>query len=186
MVVPNVTRFFLTLFLMGLLFVFNGPWLLAQNKVRLVLATATTGGTYYPVGVGIATLITNTLEPSENISMTAVTSAGSGENIQLLMNREADLAILQSLYGTMAWQGRGRYRESPQTFIRTVTRLWENVEHIAVLRKYAITQAFAALGSEDLELLEFTEEQCRAVNSTYPASLFSPWLLYITENKENE
>jgi TRAP transporter TAXI family solute receptor len=108
-----------------------------DKKLQLVLATATTGGTYYPVGVAIATITTNNLDVSDNISMTAITSAGSGENIQLLKNREADMAIIQSLYGAMAWQGRGRYKDKPQRYIRSLTVLWENVEHFVLLEKYA-------------------------------------------------
>ena len=108
-----------------------------DKKLQLVLATATTGGTYYPVGVAIATITTNNLAASDNISMTAITSAGSGENIQLLKNKEADLAIIQSLYGAMAWQGRGRYKDKPQRYIRSLTVLWENVEHFVILEKYA-------------------------------------------------
>ncbi len=110
-----------------------------DKKLQLVLATATTGGTYYPVGVAIATITTNNLNASDNISMTAITSAGSGENIQLLKNKEADLAIIQSLYGAMAWQGRGRYEDKPQRYIRSLTVLWENVEHFVILDKYVDT-----------------------------------------------
>jgi TRAP transporter TAXI family solute receptor len=110
-----------------------------DKKLQLVLATATTGGTYYPVGVAIATITTNNLDASNNISMTAITSAGSGENIQLLKNKEADLAIIQSLYGAMAWHGRGRYEDKPQRYIRSLTVLWENVEHFVILEKYAET-----------------------------------------------
>jgi TRAP transporter TAXI family solute receptor len=111
----------------------------SDKKLQLVLATATTGGTYYPVGVAIATITTNNLGQSDNISMTAITSAGSGENIQLLKNKEADLAIIQSLYGAMAWQGRGRYEGKPQRYIRSLTVLWENVEHFVILQKYVDT-----------------------------------------------
>ena len=107
-----------------------------DKKVRLILATATTGGTYYPVGVAIATLITTHLEDSDGISMTAISSAGSGENIQLLKNREADLAIIQSLNGEMARQGRGRYQGDPQRYFRSVSILWENVEHFVILEKF--------------------------------------------------
>ena len=74
---------------------------------NLILATATIGGTYYPVGVGIAMVTSTNLD---SINMTSITSAGSGENIQLIKNREADLAILQGLYGAMAWYGKGIYR----------------------------------------------------------------------------
>ncbi len=110
-----------------------------EKKLQLVLATATTGGTYYPVGVAIATITTNNLDVSDNITMTAITSAGSGENIQLLKNKEADLAIIQNLYGAMAWQGRGRYKDKPQRYIRSITALWENVEHFVILEKYSET-----------------------------------------------
>ena len=98
----------------------------------MILATATTGGTYYPVGVAIATLTTRELEDSQGISLTAISSAGSGENLQLLQNREADLAIIQSLFGVMARQGRGRYQDLPQTYLRSICILWDNFEHFAV------------------------------------------------------
>ncbi len=107
-----------------------------EKKIRLILATATTGGTYYPVGVAIATLISTHLEDSDNILMSAISSAGSGENIQLLKNREADLAIIQSLYGEMARQGKGRFEDDPQTFLRSISVLWENVEHFVILEKF--------------------------------------------------
>lgn len=107
-----------------------------EKKTRLILATATTGGTYYPVGVAIATLTSTHLEDSDNILMSAISSAGSGENIQLLKNREADLAIIQSLNGEMARQGKGRYEDDPQSFLRSVSILWENVEHFVILEKF--------------------------------------------------
>jgi len=128
---------FLLLFLIALVMV-TLPGIF-DKKLQLVLATATTGGTYYPVGVAIATITTNNLDASDNISMTAITSAGSGENIQLLKNNEADLAIIQSLYGAMAWQGKGRYEDKPQRYIRSLTVLWENVEHFVILEKYVET-----------------------------------------------
>ncbi|MFC2160613.1 TAXI family TRAP transporter solute-binding subunit [Acidobacteriota bacterium] len=107
-----------------------------EKKARLILATATTGGTYYPVGVAISTLTTTQLEKTDNILMTAITSAGSGENIQLLKNGEADLAIIQSLNGEMARQGKGRYEDDPQPFLRSISVLWENVEHFVILKKF--------------------------------------------------
>jgi TRAP transporter TAXI family solute receptor len=215
-----------------------------EKKIRLILATATTGGTYYPVGVAIATLTTTQLEDSNNILMTAISSAGSGENIQLLKNKEADLAIIQSLNGEMARQGKGRYLGDPQPFLRSVSVLWENVEHFVILERFvssgnmsdlehlrkkkfsigrrgsgteisgreilkslgfspekdfrlsflgyspsanalqngrivgmnipagppasAITQAYAAVGVKNLRILEFTDDQVKAVNTVYP------------------
>ena len=62
---------------------------MAQNNKRLIIATATTGGTYYPVGVGIGTLISLKLAKNDGITATAINSAGSGENIEMLNNKEA-------------------------------------------------------------------------------------------------
>lgn len=214
-----------------------------NNSRALILATATTGGTFYPVGVGIANLINTKLAASDQITMNAINSAGSGENIQLLKNREADLAILQGLFGAMAWQGQGKYEDGPERTMRSITMLWENVEHFVIAKQYietgniqdlenvkgesfsigkrnsgsetsgrailteldyaadedfnleyigytessealqngriagmnipagvpvgAITQAYAAMGSDQLTILEFTAEQVAQVNSTY-------------------
>lgn len=110
-----------------------------QKRIRLILATATTGGTYYPVGVAIATLTTNELKKTDNIYMTAITSAGSGENIQLLKNKEADLAIIQSLVGAMVWQGKDKYEGKPERFIRSISCLWDNADHFVILNKFAKT-----------------------------------------------
>ena len=94
----------------------------------LILTTATTGGTYYPVGVAIATLIGK----ETSLKMNAIDSAGSAENIQLLKNNEADLAILQSLFSEMAWSGKGQYQGQPEREFRSITMLWPNVEHFIV------------------------------------------------------
>lgn len=106
----------------------------AADKTDLILATATTGGTYYPVGVAIATLNSIKLAKKERITMNAITSGGSAENILLLKRNEAQLAILQGLFGSMAWQGKGLYKGKPQKDIRSITMLWQNVEHFTVLK----------------------------------------------------
>lgn len=98
-----------------------------------LLATATTGGTYYPVGVALATLTKVKLQPKDKISMSAITSAGSGENIKLLREDQAQFAILQGLYGAWAWNGTGKVAaEGPQKELRSVTMLWQNVEHFVI------------------------------------------------------
>ncbi len=94
---------------------------------NLMIATATPGGTYYPVGVALSTTITQKLQPK--IVVAAINSAGSGENIQMMVNQEAHLAILQGLYGAMAYRGEGTYQGQPIRELRSITMLWENVEH---------------------------------------------------------
>lgn len=111
---------------------------IAQAKNNFILATASTGGTYYPVGVAIATLTKVKIQPKYKMSMSAINSAGSGENIKLLREHEADFAILQGLYGAYAWNGTGPIEKSgPQKHLRSVTMLWQNVEQFIVKKEYA-------------------------------------------------
>lgn len=103
-----------------------------------LLATASTGGTYYPVGVALSTLIKVKLLPKQKINLSAINSAGSGENIKLLRDNETQFAILQGLYGAYAWQGTGPLKkEGPQKALRAVSMLWQNVEHFVVDADYA-------------------------------------------------
>ena len=111
----------------------------AQQR-SYILATATTGGTYYPVGVALSTLIKVQLEPTHGIAMSAISSAGSDENIRLMRENQAQFSILQGLYGAWAWEGEGQFeREGPQKDLRSITMLWQNVEHFAVNSDYAET-----------------------------------------------
>ena len=112
----------------------------AQEERNYLLATASTGGTYYPVGVALSTLVKVKLQPKQKIGMSAINSAGSGENIKLLRENEVQFAILQGLYGAYAWQGTGPIQaDGPQNNLRAVTMLWQNVEHFAVNKKFAKT-----------------------------------------------
>jgi TRAP transporter TAXI family solute receptor len=112
----------------------------AQAAGDYLLATASTGGTYYPVGVALSTLIKVKLQPSQNINMSAINSAGSGENIKLMRDNETQFAILQGLYGAYAWKGTGPIEpDGPQTDLRSVTMLWQNVEHFSVKSEHAST-----------------------------------------------
>lgn len=92
-----------------------------------VLNTASTGGTYHPVGTAIATLSKVKLLPQEKFSLTAVNSAGSGANVQALAANTAQFAILQGLYGSYAATGTGPVSE-PQSGMRSISMLWQNVE----------------------------------------------------------
>ena len=104
----------------------------AEDRSYL-LATASTGGTYYPVGVAIATLTKVKLQPKQKISMSAINSAGSGENIKLLRDNEVQFAILQGLYGYYARNGVGPLeKDGPQKDLRSVSMLWQNVEHFTI------------------------------------------------------
>ncbi|MDX1580360.1 MAG: TAXI family TRAP transporter solute-binding subunit, partial [Alphaproteobacteria bacterium] len=127
----------------------DGPDGSSRDK-SYILTTASTGGTYYPVGVGISTLVKLKLAETHNISLSAINSAGSGENIKLMRSGEAQFALVQGLYGVWASTGQGAYgRYGPQLNLRSMTMLWPNVEHFVLHRDYVKTGTL-----EDLKRLE--------------------------------
>jgi len=108
------------------------------KKTFLKITTASTGGTYYPIGMGMANLWTNKLK-DKNISVSGQSSAGSVENIDILRKGEAELAILQGLIGAMAWTGKDTFEGKAYTDLRSICMLWPNVEHFTVVEKAAKT-----------------------------------------------
>lgn len=121
----------ITLLAAGALLALSATATLAQDAKDYVLNTASTGGTYHPVGTAISTLTKVKLLPKEGFSLTAVNSAGSGANVQAMGAGTADFAILQGLYGSYAATGTGPITE-PQDNLRSVTMLWQNVEQFVV------------------------------------------------------
>ena len=112
----------------------------AQDDRSYILTTATTGGTYYPVGVAIATLVKVKLQNSHKIDMSAISSAGSGENVKLLRENQAQFAILQGLFGQWAWNGTGKVEaDGKQEHLRSITMLWQNVEQMVLAKSMAKT-----------------------------------------------
>jgi uncharacterized protein len=115
------------------------------DEGTLIIATATPGGTYYLVGVAIATLIGTKLAGTHGINATARNSAGSGENLSLLREQQCDLTILQALFGHQAYSGAGPYAGQPFTDFRSITMLWENVEHFVLRGEFVRSGAIMDL-----------------------------------------
>jgi len=121
------------------------------NRARpYVLTTATTGGTFYPVGVALATIAHAQLAETEDISLTAISSAGSLENVKLLRDNQVQFAILQGPFGAWSWAGEGPV-SSPQTHMRSISALWQNVEHFVLLSELATTGEIMDLNNLDGE-----------------------------------
>lgn len=74
----------------------------AEAKMNLTLATGGTSGTYYAVGGVLATVLNPVLKESNLV----VTSTGASKaNIQLMQDKEADIAILQNDVAYYAYTG---------------------------------------------------------------------------------
>jgi len=127
----------LTALVVGAAFALSVSVANADNK-DYVLNTASTGGTYHPVGTAISTLSKIKLLPKKKFSLTAVNSAGSGANVQAMGAGTADFAILQGLYGSYAATGTGPVT-AKQENMRSVSMLWQNVEQFIVVKESAKT-----------------------------------------------
>jgi uncharacterized protein len=100
----------------------------AQDIRSYIVTTASTGGTFYPVGVALASLWTERLRDL-NVRASAISSAGSAENVAMMRTGEAEFAILGGYFGHIAYHGVEEF-EPLGTFdeMRSITSLWPNVE----------------------------------------------------------
>lgn len=98
---------------------------------QYIMGTATTGGTFYPVGVALSTLVRVKLEPTHDIAISAISSAGSAENLRLMDDDQAQFGILQALYGAWARSGEGPVPKAYDN-VRSISMLWQNVEHFVM------------------------------------------------------
>ncbi len=113
-----------------------------------ILTTATTGGTYYPVGVALATITKSQLHATEGISLSAISSAGSMENIKLMRDNQAQLALLQGIFAAWAWNGDGPFRNE-QPFLRSIGAMWANTEHFVLLNELKVDGSIMDLDKLD-------------------------------------
>ena len=95
----------------------------ADNK-DYVLNTASTGGTYHPVGTAIATLSKVKLLPKQKFSLTAVNSAGSGANVQALASGTAQFAIFRKYRPMGMGQCGSKLLQIPHRIQKLVNYVW--------------------------------------------------------------
>jgi TRAP transporter TAXI family solute receptor len=100
----------------------------------LLLATASVGGTFYPAGVAMASVLARAGTEEEPLLASAITSSGSAENIRMIELGEAQLGIIQNLFAIQARAGEGLYEGRPVEKLRGVMMLWKNVEQVVARR----------------------------------------------------
>ena len=83
----------------------------SSEEKELVLATGGTGGTYFAVGSAMSTVFNPKLEKSD---LSVLSTGGSKENIQLLSDKEAKLAIVQNDVMYYAYSGTDLFAEEGQ------------------------------------------------------------------------
>lgn len=104
-----------------LLFLYAAP----AAAVDINIATATTGGAYYPIGNAIAQLWS---EKVAGVKASAQATNGTPHNIQLMARSEAEVAIAQTGVVWQALNGVDSYQaQGKQTHFQAMTYLYPNV-----------------------------------------------------------
>jgi TRAP transporter TAXI family solute receptor len=101
-------------------------WVSAQSATQLSIGTGGTGGVYYPLGGGIAALISKNL-PS--VTATAEATAAAVDNLKLLHSGEVGLGISGSDIAAEAQQGQLRGLKA-NVEVRTLASIYSNFLHI--------------------------------------------------------
>jgi TRAP transporter TAXI family solute receptor len=102
---------------------------IAQVKTRLSIATGGTGGVYYPLGGGLAALISKHLP---GVEATAEVTTASVDNMRLLHADRIALALTQSDIASDAYQGKMK-GSNEKIGVRTIAALYSNYMHIVAL-----------------------------------------------------
>jgi TRAP transporter TAXI family solute receptor len=111
---------------MVMILMVSAAW--AQKTVRLSVATGGTGGVYYPLGGGMANVLSKYIPYAE---ATAEVTSASVDNCLLVAAGKADLALIMADVGWDAFQGKGKFKEKLP--IRTAAVLYPNNMHIVTL-----------------------------------------------------
>lgn len=117
----------ITLALLLVSFLITGAW---AAKTFISIATGGTGGTYYPLGGGIAEIITRKVP---DFQVTSETGNASAANIMLIGTRQVEMALVQNDVAYWASRGILPFREKVEN-IRAVASLYPEHLHCISLK----------------------------------------------------
>ncbi|MDQ7843100.1 MAG: TAXI family TRAP transporter solute-binding subunit [Armatimonadota bacterium] len=111
------------------------PSALSAPSVRLSIVTGGTGGVYFPLGGGLAQLISRYIP---NVQATAEVTSASVDNMRLIGAKRADIAFTLADTAFDAYKGEAAFRGNPIP-IRTLTPIYNNFNHLVTLDGTGIT-----------------------------------------------
>jgi hypothetical protein len=112
----------------------------AQEKRSFSIGTGGTGGVYYPLGGGLASLLTKYVP---GWSATAEVTGGSVDNLKLLGAGKSELALSMVDAGLDALKGQDKFKGNPVQ-VRTLAVLYPNRMHVVTTEATGI-KSFADL-----------------------------------------
>ncbi len=102
----------------------NGNNAANGKQQNLVMATGGTSGTYYPYGAAVASMWNKKVE---GVKVDAQSTGASAENIRLIANGEADVAIVQNDVMDYAYHGTETFAGNPIKKFATMATVYSEV-----------------------------------------------------------
>lgn len=112
---------------MAMVLVFTGA---ASAATFINIGTGSTGGTYYPVGAGMAK-VWNSAIPG--MKANAQSTGGTAQNLALLGKGEAEVIFADGLY-FFAYEGKGTFEGKPMKELRALVPLYAEPIHFLVAK----------------------------------------------------
>ncbi|MCL1834384.1 MAG: TAXI family TRAP transporter solute-binding subunit [Leptospirales bacterium] len=122
----NILTIFLGLFIIASSAVHTGC---KGDKTNLTFVTGGTSGTYYPYGMALAEIFNSEIS---GLNVSVYATGASTENIILINERKADLAIVQNDILSYAFDGTRLFHDKPVKGLTTVATLYMEVVQIVV------------------------------------------------------
>jgi len=105
---------------------FSGGIAVAQQQTTIAIATGGTGGVYYPLGGGMANVLTKHVP---GYAATARVTGGSVDNLKLIGSKQSEIAMVMVDAALDALKGEDKFKGSPVE-VRTLMVLYPNRMHV--------------------------------------------------------
>ncbi len=99
----------------------------SRSSSNIAIATGGTGGVYYPMGGGMANVLSKHLP---GVQATARVTGGSVDNLKLVGIRQSEVALHDGRRGARCAEGRGQVQGQPRSTVRTLMVLYPNRMHV--------------------------------------------------------
>jgi TRAP transporter TAXI family solute receptor len=99
---------------------------LAQQQTTIAIATGGTGGVYYPLGGGMANILTKYVP---GYAATARVTGGSVDNLKLIGSKQSEVAMVMVDAALDALKGEDKFKGNPVK-VRTLMVLYPNRMHV--------------------------------------------------------
>jgi len=107
----------------------------AQAQQKISIGTGGTGGVYYPLGGGLANILSKNLP---NTQATAEVTGGSVDNLKLLGAKQSEIGFTMVDAGFDALRGQDKFKDKID--LRTLAVLYPNRMHVVTIEGTGITK----------------------------------------------